>query len=330
MKKTFDYKIIVAELKEDPIHKLNTAFALMSIIPLLIMVYLVIGRYRIYKIFMGTNGILWLVAVTLSISGFFTAYLLVRKIISKMLQYSAECRKSEELKSAVIAEISHDFRTPLTTIKVSIESLLKQTVGTLTRIQMKMLNICLSTVKRLTQFVNMVLDISRIRLTKVDIKRELVDLKVLLEEELDMVSPIARQNRQNVLYTKGGRHIELWGDKKKLRQVIANLLSNAVKHTPAGGEIRIILNADEGTAKLEVINTGEGIPKDKIDMIFDKYYSIKEPSGKGVGLGLAIVKEIVELHKGKIDVFSQPGKETRFCLLLPRDLRARPRKIYKR
>ncbi|UCH12302.1 MAG: HAMP domain-containing histidine kinase, partial [Candidatus Omnitrophota bacterium] len=75
---------------------------------------------------------------------------------------------------------------------------------------------------------------------------------------------------------------------------------------------------------------GKGIAQDKIDKIFDKYYHIKESSKDGVGLGLAIVKEITLLHKGRIDVFSQPGKETRFCLLLPRNLRTKEKKLHTR
>lgn len=322
-----DYKIIISELKEDPIHKLNTAYALMSIIPLLIMTSLLAARFPIEKIFVGRDGMMFLLAIILALFGFSVAYVLLRKLIGRMLFYSAKCKKSEELKSALLAEVSHDFRSPLTAIKVGLESLLENSRTAFDEVQSKLLNICLSAVNKLAHFVSVVLDVSRLTLTKTELERELLDFISLIEEELTLVHLLVEKNEQNLLYRKNINSIQLWGDKIKLRQVVANLMSNAVKYTPTGGEIHIVVDADEGTVSLEVSNSGEGIAQSEIDKIFDKYYRIKGTDKEGVGLGLAIVKEIVELHRGTIDVFSQPGKETKFSLFLPRDLRANPRSI---
>ena len=93
MKKTYDYKILVTELKRDPIRTLNFAFAVMSIIPILIMTYLMIGKFKLYKMFFGVNGFLWCIAVVLSATGFYVAYKMLRDVLDKMLEYVAERRK---------------------------------------------------------------------------------------------------------------------------------------------------------------------------------------------------------------------------------------------
>lgn len=322
-----DYKIIIAELKEDPIHKLNIAFALMSVIPLLIMTSLLTARFPLEKIFVGRDGMLCLIAIILALFGFSVVYMLLRKLISRMLLYSAKCKKSEELKSALLAEVSHDFRSPLTAIKIGLEDLLENSRAVFSEVQSKVLNICLSAVNKLAHFVSIVLDVSRITLTKTELERELLDFISLIEEELNLMHLLAEKNGQNLLYRKNISSVKLWADKTKLRQVVANLFSNAVKYTPPKGEIHIIVDADEGTVSLEISNTGQGIAQSEIDKIFDKYYRIKGTDKEGAGLGLAIVKEIIELHRGTIDVFSQPGKETRFSLFLPRDLRTNPRSM---
>ncbi|MDP8297294.1 MAG: HAMP domain-containing sensor histidine kinase [Candidatus Orphnella occulta] len=328
MNKTPDYKLIIAELKEDPFRSLNIAFALMSMIPLLIILYLLATDHNTYSILIGTKGFLFLVAILFTILGFSTSYTLIRKVIYKMLHYSDECRKSEELKSALVSEVSHDFRTPLTTIRVSVESLIGGGIGNVSAVQAKMLNICLSTVERLTQFVNTILTIPRIKLTKVGLKREELDFNLLIDKELQIVEPLIRQKQQNISYKKERQVLEMWGDNLKLQQVVANLLSNAVKYAPIHGSINITTAATGDVVELKVANTGEGIPPNRIAEIFNKYYRVKEASDKeGFGLGLSIVKEIIELHRGRIDVFSEIGKETRFSVLLPRDLRDKPRRM---
>ena len=112
----------------------------------------------------------------------------------------------------------------------------------------------------------------------------------------------------------------------KLSRVIMNLLSNAVKYTSPGGRIGVALSADEDTVKFAVINTGSGIPADELEKIFNKYQRLDKHSGiTGSGLGLSIVKDIVDLHKGHISVNAESGKEIKFSVVLPRDLRKAPR-----
>jgi signal transduction histidine kinase len=321
MKKNYDYKIIVAELAKDPLDTINTAFALMFIIPMLVLLYLLIGKYQLYSMVTGANGILWLICIVLSLSGFFIAYIMVKKVMLKMLQYSEECRKSEELKTALMSEVSHDFRTPLTTIKININALQNIVSGVLSDVHHRMLDLCSTATDKLAQFVTIILDASRLNLTKVSMKREKIDFNALLQNEVELILPQANQRLQKFSYTKNNNHIIVWGDRLKLSRVLSNLLSNAVKYTQENGEIKVVLNNTGETARLDIINTGKGISKDKLDKIFDKYYQVEEESKDGIGLGLSIAKEIVQMHKGKIEVSSRLDEETKFSVFLPQDLR---------
>jgi signal transduction histidine kinase len=321
MKKNYDYKIIAAELSKDPLDTINTAFALMFVIPMLVVLYLLIGKYQLYSIVTGINSILWLICIALSLAGFFVSYIMVKKVTLKMLQYSSECRKSEELKTALISEVSHDFRTPLTTIKINISALQNITCNVFSDTHHKMLNLCLTATDKLIQFVTVILDESRLNLIKVSMKRERIDFKALLQEEIDLILPQVNQRLQKLSYVKNNDYITVWGDRLKLRRVLSNLLSNAVKHTQESGEIKIALNNIGETAMLDIVNTGKGITKDNLDKIFDKYYQIDKDSKDGIGLGLSIAKEIVQMHKGKIEVSSRLGEETKFSIFLPQDLR---------
>jgi signal transduction histidine kinase len=321
MKKNYDYKRITAELKKDPLHTLNNAFALMFVIPMLIVLYLIIGKYKLYNIITGENSILWIICIILSLGGFFSAYIMIKQAMLRMLRYSVECRNSDEMKTALVSEVSHDFRTPLTTLKISIDTLRHMISGMLSEKHREILDLCSSAIEKLTHFVSTMLDASRLKLTKVSMKRERVDFCALIKDELNMIMPQTAQKMQKILYEKTDKSITIWGDIMKLRQVVSNLLSNAVKYTKENGEIKITLKDINGTARLDIINTGIGISEDKIDKIFDKYYQIDSNSKDGVGLGLSIVKEIVQMHKGRIEASSRLGEETQFSVFLPQDLR---------
>ncbi len=113
----------------------------------------------------------------------------------------------------------------------------------------------------------------------------------------------------------------LWTDRDKLTEVIINLLSNAMKYTPVGGRLALKVEGNKEELRFEIADTGPGIPAKQREKIFDKFTRITAEKQEGTGLGLPIVKEIVELHKGKIWVESDPGQGSRFIFTIPRDFR---------
>jgi len=129
-------------------------------------------------------------------------------------------------------------------------------------------------------------------------------------------------NKKRIKLTKEIRTTDLsvWANQDKMMLIISNLLSNAIKYTPEEGEVAIKIYPFNESVRLEFFNTGEVIPPDKIEKIFNKFERLNLTK-EGTGLGLAITKDTVEMHKGKIWAESRSGEGNRFIVILPRDLR---------
>jgi signal transduction histidine kinase len=108
------------------------------------------------------------------------------------------------------------------------------------------------------------------------------------------------------------------GDAVRLRQIVSNLLSNALKFTPSGGHVTVSVAGRDGAAVLEVQDSGPGIPPDEIDRVFDRFYRGRTVRAGGSGIGLAVIRDLVGAHGGEVSVESEPGRGSRFLVVLPR------------
>lgn len=321
-----DYKIIMAELGASPFRMMKSAFALMSIIPLLTIFYLLIGRNFLYDILMGNNGFIIGVAIFISIGGFLFAYNMVNDMVRKLLLYSSERKHSDEEKTEVLLSVSHDLKTPLSAIKMGMQSMLDGIGGAINNTQTQLVQSCLNSVNKATSFINELMNISKLGFIRLNVKRDFVDFNEIIINEANGVLELAKKNNQNIKRKVLTQDTNMWADKQKISRAVMNLLSNAVKYTPAGGKIEVCLSGDCDALNLSVVNTGPGIKPDELEKIFDKFKRLKTSADiEGTGLGLFIVKEIVDLHKGHLTVRSQPGEKTEFTVVLPRDLRGKGR-----
>jgi signal transduction histidine kinase len=318
-----DHKVIISELEDSPLRKIKVCFALMTIIPLLILFYLLIGKNFLFKLFLGVDGLIVGIAILISILGFFVAYHLINKMIRKMLFYFSERKLADQEKLEVILGLSHDLKTPLTVVRTGLQNMFEDIGGVVNKTQKRVVFICMRALNKTTKFINQMLEISRSKIVVSSLKRELLKFDLLIKNEVAEIINLAKKNSQEVSCKILSTDPQIWGDKEKLSRAVMNLLSNAVKYTDVQGRINVILSSDENTVKLVVVNTGSGIPPDKLNKIFTKYERVEAESKiEGTGLGLYLVKDIIDLHKGHIIVKSIPDKETRFYITLPRDLRA--------
>jgi signal transduction histidine kinase len=193
-------------------------------------------------------------------------------------------------------------------------------VGKLEEYQKQVIKTCHDLCERLISFTTHTLDISKIEAGKVEVKRECLEFNRLVEEEIKVFEPAFNKKNIQCLASQPFPRIMLWADKDKMSRLVSNLIDNAVKYTPENGKIFINLLEEERHARLEVCDTGEGIPADKIEKVFDKFERISSSEG-GAGLGLAIAKDFVQLHKGRIWVESKLKEGSKFIVLLPKDLR---------
>ncbi len=253
----------------------------------------------------------------------------VKKRAAGLSVLTDKLKRVSEAKSDFVSNISHEFRTPLTSIKEAISLILEGATGKVTGKQGKFLEIAHRNVERLTHLADNLLDLSKLEAGKREMKRELISVRDIAE---DVVAGLRTQAEGKGLEVRNLLPKELpkiYADAECISQVFTNLLSNAIKFTPQGGRIALD-GADKGEdLELTVSDAGVGIPVEKFETIFDRYQQLDVGSLKGVkgtGLGLAITKDIIKAHKGEIWVESELGKGSTFSFTLPKDLRAKERK----
>jgi len=298
----------------------------MGMIPLLVIFYVILGKNFLYDLFLGNNAVIVVVAIFISITGFLYAYSLVRNLLAKLLFYSYERKRSDDEKTELLVSVSHDLKSPLTTVKTGMYNMFDGLAGPINETQAKMLEICINTTNKVIGFINELLDASKMHFYRTSLRREFIDFKKIVQDEINGISELTKKNNQGVQFKILATDLNIWGDKQKLARVVMNLLSNAVKYTPSGGRIEVVLSTDKNAVRFSVINTGYGIMPDEIDKIFNKYQRLARHSElEGTGLGLSIVRDIIDLHNGHMTVKSEPHKETEFSVVLPRDLRTKER-----
>lgn len=214
-----------------------------------------------------------------------------------------------------IEDMAHELKTPLAAIKGELEVTLKRLRSA--EDYASVLNSSLEEVNRIIGISENLLTLARYDADRLMLEKAPVDIGALVQETADQLTAPARQKGITLGVTVA-EPLTVSGDRAKLRQLLLNLLDNALKHTPTQGTVSVAVGRDQGRARLEISDTGEGIPDDELPHIFDRFYRGKASAGKaGFGLGLTIAKSVAEAHLGKIDVASRPSRGTTFTVFLP-------------
>ena len=228
-------------------------------------------------------------------------------------------REVDRMKSDFYALMSHELRTPLTSIQEGTNLLLEGLGGEIAERQRKLLTIIAEESKRLIDQVSSLLDLSKLEAGMLGYTFATADLRPLITKSLDEVTPLAEAKKinieQNVCELCPARM-----DSERILQVLRNLIGNALKFTPNGGVVCVSARNGDGGISVSVSDTGPGIPKPLLTVIFDKYRQAGEAGAgplKGTGLGLAIVKHIIQAHGGKVWAESDPGHGSVFTFTLP-------------
>jgi signal transduction histidine kinase/DNA-binding response OmpR family regulator len=232
----------------------------------------------------------------------------------------------EQMKSRFFANISHEFRTPLTLIRGPLTDLETQDSDSIS-MKREVLEIIKRNTARLQNLINQLLDISRMETGTVKLQVAEGLLESFLRTIILSFLSLAESKKIKYSYQLPGSDNSLWYDADKLEKILVNLISNAFKFTNEHGEITIrgeYINrkgtGDPEYLSMTISDTGIGIPADRIDRIFDRFYKVNDSSEgltEGTGIGLALTKELVELYRGEIDVKSIEGKGTTFSLRIP-------------
>ncbi|HKN48532.1 MAG TPA: PAS domain S-box protein, partial [Candidatus Polarisedimenticolia bacterium] len=234
---------------------------------------------------------------------------------------NAELKSLDEMKSNLLANVSHELHTPLVSIKGYTEMILKRRLGPLTPEQERGLSVALKNIDRLVEMIDNLLSFSRMEKGETQLHLEDVPLWQLVDEAIEMVGERIQKKGITVTTQYETDDLVVRGDRVKLGQVLTNLLTNAVKFNRDGGRITVTARkGPRGFLEVDLADTGIGIPPEEQGKIFERFYQVdSSPSRRyeGTGIGLSIVRDILRLHGCSIRVKSEPDKGSVFTFTLP-------------
>jgi len=241
----------------------------------------------------------------------------VKGLATSFNQMAKQVKGSQQMLRDFVADVSHELRSPLTSIKGFAQAIVDGTAKD-KEAQLKAASVIEDESKRMMRLVEELLEFSRLESGQITMAKEPVDLKELLQQCHEIF--LMRAEDKNIqLRTEIEPLPPVIGDIDRLEQVFNNLLDNALKHTPAGGKISIIARQPNlNFVEIAVTDTGPGIPAEQMRHVFERFYKADPSAGKtGAGLGLAIAKQIVLSHGGNINIKSTLGHGTEFLVRLP-------------
>ena len=226
-------------------------------------------------------------------------------------------KQLESLKEDFIATLTHDLKVPIVAEGNMLNFFLEEKFGTINDKQKFALEGMKKSNSELIELVQIILDTYKVKETGIKLIKENVEVNKFLSETVKEMTPIATQSGLKIKLKKGNNCC-IFADKFQLTRVMKNLISNAIIHGNTGKSIEISVAETEGFINIYVVDFGQGIPKDEIPLIFNKYYSANKKYRKiGTGLGLYLAQQIVNAHGGEINVSSTENVRTEFCVKLP-------------
>lgn len=239
---------------------------------------------------------------------------------AKVRERTAELEQADRIRSRFLSHVSHELKTPLTSIKGFLQNLLDGLTGPVNDKQQRYLSRMLDNSDRLIRMIDDLLDQTRIQTGRLDLVPAEVDLGQCVADAIEQLRPLAQAKRHRLEVSYPPFPLIVWGDRDRLIQIVLNLVQNAVKFTPDEGIITVtVAQDDQALAGVSVRDSGPGIPPEFIEKIFDPFFKIKETrsGSKGLGLGLSIVHTLVALHGGTIVARNKSGHGAELHFTIP-------------
>ncbi|RYF18361.1 MAG: histidine kinase [Comamonadaceae bacterium] len=229
-------------------------------------------------------------------------------------------RQATELKSRFLAYMSHEFRTPINSIRSLTRLLLDRVDGPLTEEQEKQVNFIQDNAAEFAEMVDDLLDLAKVEAGRVEISPAWFEMVDLFSALRGMFKPVLTNPAVNLVFEEPHGVPKLYTDDRKLSQILRNFISNALKFTPRG-EVRVSVRMEgEGSVTFSVADTGIGIAPEHLRTLFEDFAQVRSPLQqrlRGTGLGLSLSKKLAELLGGSVDVQSEPGQGSVFTVTIP-------------
>jgi signal transduction histidine kinase len=244
----------------------------------------------------------------------------VLALYAELDQQADVLRRADAMKSRFLSNMSHEFRTPLASMRALAKLLLSQADGWLTAEQRNQVGLIEATARDLSQVVDDLLDLAKIEAGKVVVRNAPFEIAALFSALRGMLKPLIARDGVQLVFEQAPGLPSVLGDESKVAQILRNFISNALKFTPAG-EVRVSARPcpeDEAMLELSVRDTGIGIAAEHLDMIFEEFGQVENALQRhGTGLGLPLCRRLAALLEGRLQVTSEPGAGSCFCLLIP-------------
>ncbi len=233
-----------------------------------------------------------------------------------------ELRHEDELRRSFISLITHEFRTPLASLKTSFDLIQEsEEIQGLDQPYQRLLSNVSRSVWMMNELTNDLSEVANLSSGGVRLDKELVSPSQILTPVVEMATPLSQLKNQRLDVDIHPDLPKILVDARRLEQVLTNMVANAIKYTPTGGVIRASVSQNSTSIKFQVSDNGRGIPQDDLERIFEPFYRLARESNEapvpGTGLGLALAKTLIELHGGKIWAESSPGEGGVFCFTIP-------------
>lgn len=245
----------------------------------------------------------------------YTETMLISEAFNKM---QGRLKVLDDSRQEFVSNVSHELKTPLTSMKVLADSLLMQK-GAPVELYEEFMADMSEEIERENKIINDLLSLVKMDKTAAELNIRVENLNDLLERILKRLRPIAEANKVELVF-ESFRPVNAEVDEVKLSLALTNLVENAIKYNKENGWVNVSLNADHKFFYIEVADSGIGIPEESIDHIFERFYRVDKSHSReigGTGLGLSIARNIVIMHRGAIKVFSQLGGGTTFTVRIP-------------
>ena len=242
----------------------------------------------------------------------------IEKISDSFNHMLNRMQKLENSRQEFVSNVSHELKTPITSIKVLADSLLMQEDTPIELYREFLLDIT-DEIERENKIINDLLSLVKLDKAAGDMNITPININELLELILKRLTPIAKKQHIEMIY-ESFRPVVAEVDEVKLSLAISNLIENAIKYNVEDGWVRVSLNADHKYFFIKVSDSGIGIPEDAQDSIFERFYRVDKARSRetgGTGLGLAITKNVIQMHRGAIKVYSKEGEGTTFNVRIP-------------
>ncbi len=243
-----------------------------------------------------------------------------KALLADLQRANDQLNRLNDLKSKFLSIVSHDLRTPLTSIK-GYAQVLTTTAELPEQQKRNFLEVIVKESNHLGMLISDLMDFVSIEAGKLRVEKEPADLKEIIGDTVNRMAPIAAEKKIRFKSELPSKDLPIISaDARRLGQVLTNLVGNAFKHTPAEGSVVLSVSLTEDMMRVAVTDTGEGIPPTSLRHVFEQFYQVESHASKrdGIGLGLNISREIVKAHGGEIGVLSDgPGKGAEFWFTLP-------------